>query len=1302
MKLKLLLLFLVVAGFGLWGNAQTTKPYTNLVITEAQMNNNESSYVEFTNMGNETIDLANFEFGSVGAWDGNLTQPFPQATNRFFRLPATTLAPGKSYLITGVSEYNPETWKKDPANYREKVTRKDFFSVKNGVEYSIADLPLHRQESPGPASTDKIDPRWRAFDLWNGRETFYIRHHYLTAEGAKDSTVVDQVGGMFQEANGTNEDHASDVAGTLNATNTCVLIRRNSVKLGNLSFITGRGISNEDSEWIPVPILSGYDAWGAAPWRGVFWTAGNQVNATLTANTLKSKTGKVTVDLANSTITAPWGIRKNDSLTYQFDKTPGLAWGYEYSPNSDDSTYLTARTGDIFKLYVCGDQVTMKEFSIVALAPTPDDNIVVPKTSYDYAHSRNDAHPAAYGGMRVTDGVSPMDSITNLAFAVRVDTLFKYLEKAPKANMKIVFIGGVARPDLKTGDMLQVTSENGKAKNYFVKLEKFVPASNALLASITWPDMPASFKGDVAGNLGWKGDTIPGFLSTNRTYIVQVPLEYNGIPALAFTKQQLDSRVVVSRAKTLAGTVEDRTVTFTVTAENDTVINVYAVRFDKEKDNTNVQPFVGEPFISQIVFRSEWSTGFLEIANPGTEIMDLSNYMITSHWGTEAATWDWNNEYANRYYKYIPGKKWQDEANWLIQPRIVVPDNAVNPIVYPGDVFVMAEMTTCNGWLTPANHPYFKEIDINFGTVPNDPLRSNPWGEMLNGKNIPSVWCSNSIYLYKITNDSVKNGLKPATDRDDFELIESFGGVNTNNWKPDGFDAGSQLVSYTRNPNIYKGNPEPNGSWGDTPATSEWTHKRPSDFSSFNLGWPWTDIAICTGIGAVTLNEITMYRSTVSSLVYKVSEGFSETETIRGLTTGTTVTAFYQNLLKANEGQVLSVTSGGTELGEASVITNGSILTVVSFDGTNTSKYTLSVTEGGLSPNAVLTSTKYTIDVTGSIGTIEGFDKNTLLKTVFEGVTVPAGASLTIVDANDAYMTLTKLTYDTTYVNTLATDKVYFEVVAENGVTKITYQLKPTVAASDAYVTSDVYSVDQFAYVIKFVPVGTSVHSLLANVYPAPGATISVFDKAGFERTSGDIYKDDKLVVTAIDGNAKKVYYFSMLNFYDDFYLAFVTSDAYHVEQVNYKITGPAIGTSIAEFISKLLPSFEATLKVMNEAGTESTLANLATGDVLLVTAADGITTATYRIEGVTGVPSVDVVSTIKMYPNPTTGRVIVQGLAKGNRVRVFNAAGMTLRDVVVENSTDYVSLDAQPAGIYIFVVSAGNQHINIQKIVKK
>lgn len=1320
MKLKSLLLILVVVGFGLWGNAQTTKPYTNLLITEAQQSTTEHNYFEITNMGSETVDLANFEFGHLGGWDGGTDNPWPQvgigtANPKFFMLPTKSLAPGESFLMAIVADYNPKVWKKDPANFRERVTVKEFYTVKkDGAISTIADLMVNFPEKAIPASTDKIDPFWNALEGWGGRETYFLRHHWLLADGiTKDSAVIDQVGGLFDEANGTTTKTAHAVAGVANATFDCVLIRRNAVKTGNLDFAAGRGTDYDDSEWIPVPVPGGYDHWGTAGWRSAFWTAGNQVNAILDANTLVSKTGKVLVDLNGGTITVPWGVRKNDSLMFQFNKKPGLAWEYNYSPISEDSTYITARTGDILKLYVCGDVVTTKEFSIITLAPTASDNMVIPKTSYDYLHRRNNDHPQAFGGMRITDGVSPIDSITNMAYATRVDTLLKYLEKPTKATWEMVFKSGVAQPDLKTGDILRVTSENGAAKDYFIKLEKFVPASNALLASITWPDIPASFKGAIAGTYGWVGDTIPGFVPANKSYIVQIPLEYNGIPAITYTKAQLDSRVVVNRVKNLAGSVADRTVTFTVTAENDTVINVYTVRFDKEKDYTNVQPFAAEPFISQVVFRSEWATGFVEIANPGTEPLDLSNYMITSNWGPESDGFSWNNatdEWNMRFMKYIPGKKWQDEANWTVQPRMVVPDNAVNSLVYPGDVFVMGHMSRINdNWISPVDHPYAKEMDINFGTVPVEfagyEKITNPWGEDLNGNDIPNVWCNNSIYLYKILNDSVTNGLKAATDRNDFELIESWGGLDGNNWKPDGFDAGSQLVGFTRNPNIYKGNPEPNGSWGPTPAESEWTHQRPADYSSFNLGWPWTDIAINTGIGSITLDEITIYRSTVSSTIYKVSEGFSSAETIRGVTTGTLLSGFYMNILKANELQTLTVNSAttGLELGEADEVNNGDILTVLSADSTNTSAYILDVTVEGLSANAMLTSTLYTIDATGSTGTIAGFDKNTLLKTVYEGIQVPAGASLSIVDSNDAYMSLIKVNYDTMYVDVVATDRVYFEVIAENGTTKIVYQLKPNSAITDAYVTSAVYSVDQFASVIQFVPGGSSVLTLLGNVTAAPGATLAIFDKAGFQRTDGHIYRDDKLVVTAADGTTTKAYYLSMLNFFANQYLAFVVSDDYNINQVGYVIYGPSLTTGIADFKAKLYASFGATLKVMNSTGSESTLENLATGDVLLVTALDGTTTATYMIEGVTGVNTpAEAKSTIKMYPNPTSGRVVVQGLEKGNRVRVFNAAGITLRDVIVENSTDYVSLDAQPSGIYIFVVSAGTQNINIQKIVKK
>jgi hypothetical protein len=154
------------------------------------------------------------------------------------------------------------------------------------------------------------------------------------------------------------------------------------------------------------------------------------------------------------------------------------------------------------------------------------------------------------------------------------------------------------------------------------------------------------------------------------------------------------------------------------------------------------------------------------------------------------------------------------------------------------------------------------------------------------------------------------------------------------------------------------------------------------------------------------------------------------------------------------------------------------------------------------------------------------------------------------------------------------------------------------------------------------------------------------------------------------------------------------------IDQVKLVVKVPATGLDIATFYAKLYPSFGAKLSIIDKNGAASSLTKLASFDKLLVTAADNSTTATYKIEFATSVSPIE--SAITMYPNPTTDRVVINGLTAGNRVRVFNAVGVTLRDVTVDNATEYVNLSAQPAGIYVFVISNGEQNINIQKIVKR
>ena len=1334
MKLKLLLLFLFVVSCGVLLKAQTTKPYNKLLITEARINGTVHNYIEVTNVGDETIDLKDFEIMKIVPWptvvDG-VAQNFSPSENDHFRLHQPDmypnnakmlakryLAPGKSFLIHGASDFAEEMWLKDPLHYSQRSTKIQVFTV--------ADLILHVKEPNGVAPFDSVTPHWQFIEMWHGYCAVALRHHFINTEGEKDSMIIDQFNGNFDSANGTNvstDDRGYDVAGVTRATNNSTLVRKFSVKQGisgegvfsshdanlaaaTVQFTQAKGIDLTDSEWFPVPNQRGEEAW-----KAVYWTAGNHADILLDENLLKPKNPKVQVDLAARKITVPWGVRDNDSLMFQFEKRKALAWQYKLSGYSQaDSGTISATPGDTLILYLAGANPQIVKFGIDVFPPTADDNIVIPKNGFDYTNMRYDpnwmqAYNAGWGrqGLEATDKVPGMDTIRGLNYATRIDTMYKYLEKAPKATWKVIPKSGVERPDLLTGDILRVTSESGKAKDYFVKLFPFRPSADAYISAITWPDMPSWFRGDIAEKAyGWKGDTIPGFSPSNLNYVIRIPAEIEGIPALIYHKQWLDSKVTVKRATSFTGTPESRTATFTSVAEDDSTTRVYTVRFEKEKDVENVQPWQGEPFISQWTYKDDWANDFLEIVNPGTDYLDMSHYMFVFAWGPEVESWGWNNsptEYGNAYLKYVPGKKWVDESQWSVTPRILVPDLATNAVIGPGDVFVMANMASFRNTANGHMDKYLNEVDIEF--------RKNPWGVNVGGNNILNQWQGNwggNIFMYKILNDSVVNGLKAATDRNDFELLEMLGNNNDGSAFAIAGRNHDAITGYYRKPGIYKpAGPEraiAKATYGTNKDDSEWYYRDWAYFQKLNYGWPAQITAISDGLGSHVMDEVTIYKSTVSSMVYKVSAGYGMNESIKGLTTGTTVTEFYQNILKANELQSLKVESGGVELAEAAAIKNGDVLTVLSADGKNTSKYILEVTATGLSANATLTSPTYTIEVTGTTGTVGGFKQGTLLKNIVAAVVVPSGATMTLVDENDAYMTLSKLNYDTAYVSVIATDKVYFEVIAENGTTKILYQLQPTSNPSDAYVTSDIYSVDQFASLIQFVPGGTSVSSLVLNVTPAPGATVVVFDKAGFVREQGDVYKDDKLIVTSADGKTTKAYYFSMLNFNVNRYLAYVISDDYLVNQVSFTITGPETLT-ISEFFNKLYPSYGATLSVIDKNGNANTSAKFNKGDKLLVTAADGLTTATYNISMIT--KAIDVTAeTIKMYPNPTDGRVIVQGLTKGNRVRVINAAGITLRDVIVDNSTEYVSLSAQPAGIYVFVISNGDKFINIQKIVKK
>jgi hypothetical protein len=1284
MKSKILLLLLLL-NVGVL-NAQDT--IRTLIITEARMDHHHHNFVEITNVGDFPVQLGEFKFGLIRPWNN---VPFvPESNNRAYWLPEKILQPGESYVMATVWEFNPKQFIRGVVGYQERITKQEI--------WDLADYLIHVPEVIFGESGDSVSGDfWWTWETQNGRGCFFLEHHLSDI----DSVVVDQVGGVFDQENGLNRPNGFyDVAGVEGATGNSILVRKSSVKTGNIDFANARGVGAGDSEWMAIPIQGD-------SWRDVYWTLGNHGSFVLNESTLESDI--IDVDFAGKTLTVPWGIRRLDDIMRHMDKEQGIAWSYHLNPNYNDSLYLSARTGDQVTIYVCGDELQTATFDIIVKEPANDANQVIPKahvniaSSWDGGQIRTNTQNGIDGleWPRVTRNETGIDTITGarlgLPFATRADSLLRYLEKAPEANWEFIWADGIERPDLKNGDKLKVIAQNGSMKEYFIQVQPYRKSINANLSAITWPDIPDLYR----NAFGWTGDTIPGFSPGSFNYKVEIPAETTGIPALVAKTEALNSKVEVQRATSLSGGIDQRTVKFSVTAEDDTTFRFYNVELVKEKHPDNIQPNFAEPFLSQFVFWIGWSgTNIYEICNPGNQVLDLSNYMIVG--GpvydpfvamTLASEED---DWLNRYYRYIPGYKWVSENDWAVSPGMIELDLNVNPRIMPGDVFVMSSVGTDIG-------AAYEQLDIDF--------QNNPWDEPV-GATLASNWTDQNWFMFKILNDSITRGLKAANDPNDFELIETFGsgdGSTPYGW----INFNASLVRRPENTIPKPGFKESFGTgWWHN---SEWDYQDDQYWANQGV---YSHLAGTWDVGKHYFFEQTHYKSTINSIVYKVSEGYSMEEEIRGVKSNTSVQEFFSNLIKSDEGQSLSVVSNsdGSVLSMDSFLSMNDTLVVLSADSINTTKYILEVTEEGLNSNAILTSTIYEVTIESQpksasdeenygTGTITGFEYGTQLQTILNNITIPQGAVLSIINSKGTYIPLMALNFDTTYVNVTVNPDTYFDVIAENAVTRIVYHLQPRTSDNDAFILSDIYEVSQSLNLINYIPRGTNVQTFLSNIVPSLGASAKLVDKMGFERTEGTIYEDDKIVVTSLNGLTTRVYHLSMLRtqyILETTYLAYVLSNVYAVDQVEYTITGPTGTTLLSDFYAWITPSMGATAVVVDVSGNEKNSGDLDDGDMLKVTSADGKIEVMYELK--LDLTSVDLtgVQQIEIYPNPTTGTLNVRGVEQGGRIQIFNSVGTAILDIKVNSSIENISLGDQPSGLYMIVVSKDNKLLGRFKAVKQ
>lgn len=1290
MRTKSLLLLLILTCGGLY--AQKDDTIRSLMITEARLDDARRAYVEVSNLGEEAINLQDFELGLIYPWETPLDDDYNAADNNFMRFPAQQLAPGASFVISAWRDWAPEMWLLAPEDYDPNLNKREMLT--------LADMLLHASEAPRqPTQGDSVSTHQNLLVFWGGRECLFIRQHIYdrtdSGDYHVDSVLIDQVNGIWRGEDGRRwggQDYSPvDVAGFPNGSRDATLVRKFSYKEGNMDFDAGRGETPEESEWITIPHQTG--RW-ADNVRRLFWTVKNHGDYNLTAETLVSTDENVVVNFTDSTITVPWGVRRDDSIMFKFEYTPGLAWHYDYNDSYADSASMAAKTGDVLTIYACGNDADIIPFTIIVSDPTESAKIAVPKKAPNANGFYAGIDDPVY---MITDGLEQdyigSERFGGIAFGTRVDTLLKYIEIPPNATASIEWVGGVERTDLQDGDVLVVTAADESTKEYEIRVDGYRKSHNAYLTAINWPDMPEQF----VGNYGFKGDTIPNFNRSIFDYIVTVPSVVDEFPALLPHREDFNSKVVTTRAQGLEAGVTGRVVKFQVTAEDDTTIYTYNVQVDLEIEEVNKEIFKAEPFISEFVFREQWANNFIEVVNPGNVVLDLSNYMFV--WGNFAtpaaaiqaasAVGDW----ANRYTKYIPGYKWVDEVNWGITPGIAEPDLNVDPFVLPGDVFVVADIRGTADLTAGVNNMTYEtwwaaqnsNIDLGW----NSPLREPAPGS-------EALYFESSWFLFKILNDSILDGEKAATDPNDFQLIDVFGSGDGVAPVIGGLTM-NQQTNYRRKPNILVGNPVFNGSFGTDAATSEWEMKNLAYYDSRGVPWALNHLSAAENVGTHFMLPSTAYKSTVSSFYFNVSPGFADSESIAGIIDGTTVQEVIDQLIKVNEGQSFVFKSNGDTLDVDDVVADGDSLIVTSENLANKTFYTLGVGEG-LGRDATLTSDVYAVLEEGNTGTVSEIEPGTSLIEVLGAVEKAEGARLTVLDAAGNLIPKRYMGYDSLYVNTLVNDDMYFEVISESRLDTILYKLELIADASSAFVISTVYSINDG--LISNVPEGTTAAGFLANLVPSPGATIKLVDKLGFERVFGDVAKDDILEVTSEDESLTQSYFIQFVGTVAQ--VVYVVSDVYIVDQVDGVIRGDNVTdlTTVAAFKANLTASTGATFEVTNANGQPKTSGNLVTGDLVIVTGTSA--EKTYTIEVTTGINNHNGNGKLVVYPNPSDGNYTISGVKAGNRIQMVNITGAIVLDKYATGDNEPLRIQKEKSGVYFITVTDNNKVVGRYKVVKE
>jgi hypothetical protein len=1074
-----------------------TIPNDSLLISEvAVANASVAGLIELTNTGSDTVDLVNFFIqGRYIYRSESFLTPTENRANLEGLIP-----PGKSVIL---SIPIPNRFILDEEN----------FPVYPGEFYANAEV------------AQKAIMELRGGSIRFGTQYgLYSRYRNSVTQNV-DSVVID----VF---NAKANDQASQqpIAGVPVQPINRHWVRKTVFKKGNIGWDNSRGNDLVDSEWMPLtPFANKYN-------EMPYTTLGNFDKGDL--NSIQPKDG-ITIDLSGSTITFPYGSASRDSVFRKFNYGPGIGWDLIYGMVDSSEYYI--QTGDTLLFHVLGDSIETYRF-VANVLPRPN---TFNKVSPVLVNEDN-----VYFARWDVSNNNVNDSISNLPYGVRKDTLLNYIVIEEGCSYEFIHADGVEKPDLYYGDILKITPATGPGKEYKIVPNAYKPSRISHLERVIAPGLDV-FENPVTFEYG---DTLHGFVFTNTVYNVHLPYDVEEVPSLLFIPVNPRANLQVTRAKNLNGTQEERTTTVLVTAEDGVNQTTYNFVFERERE---------QPELDYSLFFSDIGTNWgslvngytMQIFNPFLNTVDFSEYFIFQ---SQNSVWTIDNIMSS-------ANALKDPDQWVFRPgyRVVLGEdgkhyfsvdyNQTRTNIAPQRVF---NISIHRGF------PYEGEgasADL-YSAVDYRVFKSNslPFTDKITGEVFPdwygtklslfhnfnwfhSARDGKSTWLYKITNDSVLEGTKPMADLvNDYELVDVINGFTYQGvpWllydRIGGKDTVFDQKKYDwiaasclyRKPEIYKGNPFDRGSFGfadlvsgETIVPSEWL-----DYGGEN----WDGKATTTNPSqnrpdATSRKRLGFHEMKVTSHIpyllsskYIISEGITGTQTISGVPVGTAVQTLFDNVVLSNaDMRVKVLTSTGVEKTSGETVTDNDV--IISYSARGIDSVIYDPVLGELNSDVTLVSTQYQISVSGDkkSGVVSNVPFGITLNELMENITVPGFSDAYIVDQNNSNIPFYYVPNDTNLLQskqrtaTFAASNISIKVIAQNGDICL-YSL--SFAATTPILLSEIYRVDNTTKIIDFVEL-TSVNYLLSNLKTPAGYKVKVINFKRQNRADGTIYPDDMVLM---------------------------------------------------------------------------------------------------------------------------------------------------------------------------------------------